>query len=328
MGMNMMRGLPSDKDFVCSSHAFKVWIAAMELRHLRYFVAVAEEGGITNAAERRLHTAQPSLSRQIRDLELEVGVPLLERSGRGIALTPAGRIFLDHARLALLQVEAAGEAARRAAQPEKAAFVVGFLAGQELVWLPETLRILREEEPDLEITLASQSSPELAGALMRGKVDVAFLRREAQAPGIAFKPLIKEPLVAVLPADHPLAVAKEVRLQDFASETYISPTRVAPALKAVIEAYAAKSGVVLKPAYDAENLSSVLSLVTSTGGVTLMPLYVQLMLPQAVVIRPLAGDAPTIDLVLGYSRSNTSALLKRFLSRADELVASVSPGER
>lgn len=97
----------------------------MELRHLRYFVAVAEEGGITNAAERRLHTAQPSLSRQIRDLELEVGVPLLERSARGIALTPAGRIFLDHARLALLQVEAAGEAARRAAQPEKTAFVVG-----------------------------------------------------------------------------------------------------------------------------------------------------------------------------------------------------------
>ena len=298
----------------------------MELRHLRYFVAVAEEGSLTNAAERRLHTAQPSLSRQIRDLELEVGVKLLERGARGIELTPSGRTFLDHARLALLQVEAAGEAARRAARPEKAAFVIGFLAGQELVWLPEALRILREEQPDIEITLASQSSPELAGALMRGKVDVAFLRREKDAPGVAFKPLIKEPLVAVLPADHPLAAAKEVRLRDLAGETYISPTRVAPALKAVIEAYAAKSGVVLTPAYDAENISSVLSLVTSTGGVTLMPLYVQLMLPSAVVIRPLQGEAPTIDLVLGYSRSNTSALLKRFLSRADELVASVSPG--
>ena len=297
----------------------------MELRHLRYFVAVAEEGSLTNAAERRLHTAQPSLSRQIRDLELEVGVKLLERGARGIELTASGRTFLDHARLALLQVEAAGEAARRAARPEKSAFVIGFLAGQELVWLPEALRILREEQPDIEITLASQSSPELAGALMRGKVDVAFLRREKDAPGVAFKPLIKEPLVAVLPADHRLAAAKEVRLQDFASETYISPTRVAPALKAVIEAYAAKSGVVLTAAFDGENLSSVLSLVTSTGGVTLLPLYVRLMLPSAVVIRPLAGDAPTIDLVLGYSRSNTSALLKRFLSRADELTASVQP---
>jgi LysR family transcriptional regulator, hca operon transcriptional activator len=298
----------------------------MELRHLRYFVAVAEEGSLTNAAERRLHTAQPSLSRQIRDLELEVGVKLLERGARGVELTASGRTFLDHARLALLQVEAAGEAARRAARPEKAAFVIGFLAGQELVWLPEVLRILREEQPDIEITLASQSSPELAGALMRGKVDVAFLRREKDAPGVAFKPLIKEPLVAVLPADHRLAASKEVRLRDLAGEPYISPTRVAPALKAAIENYAAKNGVVLTPAFDGENLSSVLSLVTSTGGVTLLPLYVRLMLPPSVVIRPLQGEVPTIDLVLGYSRSNTSALLKRFLSRADELVASVGPG--
>ncbi len=296
----------------------------MELRHLRYFVAVAEEGSLTNAAERRLHTAQPSLSRQIRDLELEVGVPLLERRARGIALTAAGRTFLDHARLALLQVEAAGEAARRAAQPDKRTFTLGFLAGQELVWLPEALRILRGVEPDVEITLASQPSPELAGALMRGKVDVAFLRRERDAPGIAFKTLIREPLVAVLPAGHRLAARTAVRIQDLASETYISPTRVAPALKAAIESYLAKSGVVLKPHYDAENISSVLSLVTSTGGVTLMPLYVRLMLPGSVVIRPLQGDVPTIELVLGYSRSNTSALLKRFLARSDELVARVA----
>jgi LysR family hca operon transcriptional activator len=299
----------------------------MELRHLRYFVAVAEEGSLTNAAERRLHTAQPSLSRQIRDLELEVGVALLERRARGIVLTAAGRTFLDHARLALLQVDAAGEAARRAAQPEKRTFVVGFLAGQELVWLPEVLRILRDEQPDIEITLASQPSPELAGALMRGKVDVAFLRREKDAPGIAFKTMIREPLVAVLPAGHPLTAQKTVRVQDLAGEIYITPTRVAPALKAVIESYATKSGVVLKPEYDAENLSSVLSLVTSTGGVTLLPLYVKLMLPSSVVIRPLQGEAPTIELVLGYSRSNTSALLKRFLARADQLIASVAKAD-
>jgi LysR family transcriptional regulator, hca operon transcriptional activator len=209
-------------------------------------------------------------------------------------------------------------------QPEKRAFTIGFLAGQELVWLPEALRILRGEQPDVEITLASQSSPELAAALMRGKVDVAFLRREKDAPGIAFKPLVWEPLVAVLPAGHRLAARKAVRMQDLVRETYISPTRVAPALKAVIEDYAAKSGVRLKPEYDAENLSSVLSLVTSTGGVTLMPLYVKLMLPSSVVIRPLRGDAPTIELALGYNRSNTSALLKRFLARLDQLIASMA----
>src|SRR5215467_9372680 len=105
----------------------------MELRHLRYFVAVAEEGSLTNAAERRLHTAQPSLSRQIRDLELEIGVQLLERGARGIALTAAGRVFLDHARLALSQIEAAGDAARRAAQPDQPAFVLGFLTGHEVM---------------------------------------------------------------------------------------------------------------------------------------------------------------------------------------------------
>jgi LysR family transcriptional regulator, hca operon transcriptional activator len=295
----------------------------MELRHLRYFVAVAEEGSLTHAAARRLHTAQPSLSRQIRDLEAEVGVKLLERGARGIELTAAGRVFLDYARLALLQVETAVEAARRAARPEKPAFVIGFLTGQELVWLPETLRILRDQDPGIEITLASQSSPELAGALMRGKVDVAFLRREEQAPGLAFKFLTKEPLLAVLPQNHRLAARKEIRLQDLAGETFIAPTRVAPALKAAIDAYAAKLGVTLKVEYDAENLSSVVSLVTTTGGVSLLPLYVRQMLSSSVVMRPLLGEAPTIDLVLGYNRANSSALLKRFLARSNELVAGV-----
>jgi LysR family hca operon transcriptional activator len=119
-------------------------MGGLELRHLRYFIAVAEEGSLTNAAERRLHTAQPSLSRQIRDLELEIGVKLIERRARGIALTPAGRVFLDHARLALLQIEVACEAARGTEQPQKPACVIGFLLGQEAVWLSESLRILGE----------------------------------------------------------------------------------------------------------------------------------------------------------------------------------------
>jgi LysR family hca operon transcriptional activator len=293
----------------------------MELRHLRYFIAVAEEGSLTNAAERRLHTAQPSLSRQIHDLELEVGTPLLERKARGIELTAAGRVFLDHARLALMQVEAAGDAARRAAAPDKASFVLGFLTGHEVIWLPQALRILREEMPGLEITLSSQSSPDLAGALMRGKVDVAFLRREAQAPGLAFKFLTKEPLVAVLPSGHPLAKHKSIRPQDLTGEVYITPTKAAPALKTVIDGYAARSGIVLKPEYEAENLSMAMSLVASTGGVTLLPQYAENLLSPSVVTRPLQGETPTIDLVLGYSRSNTSPLLKRFLARTDELIA-------
>jgi LysR family hca operon transcriptional activator len=188
----------------------------MELRHLRYFVAVAEEGGLLAAAQRRLHTSQPSLSRQIRDLESEVGVKLLERQARGVALTAAGKVFFDHARLALLQVEAATDGARRTEQPAKVALSMGFLAGQEVVWLPHALRILREESPEAEITLSSQSSPELALGLIRRTLDVAFLRRETPANGLSFKSLVRQPLIAVLPAGHRLTTRKKIRPQDLA----------------------------------------------------------------------------------------------------------------
>src|SRR6266699_2568949 len=148
----------------------------MELRHLRYFIAVAAEGSVTLAAQRRLHTAQPSLSRQLRDLEAEVGAQLLVRGFHGVALTAAGPAFLDHARLALSQVEAAGEAARRAAQPAKATFAMGFLTGTEMDWFTDAVQLLRDELPSIEVILVSERSPELASSLLRGKVDVAFLR--------------------------------------------------------------------------------------------------------------------------------------------------------
>jgi LysR family hca operon transcriptional activator len=295
----------------------------VELRHLRYFVAVAEEGSLLNAAQRRLHTSQPSLSRQIRDLECEVGVKLLERQARGVALTAAGKVFLDHARLALLLVEAATDGARRADRPERPVLALGFLAGQEVVWLPHALRILREEAPDAEITLCSQSSPELALGLMRGKLDVAFLRPEVQAAGLSFKFLAKEPLIAVLPAGHRLTSRKKIRPQDLAGEIYVSSARTSPVLKSVIQDYAAKIGITLMAEYEGENLPAAMSLVTSTGGVTLIPLYAQNMLTPNVVARALDGVPPTIDLALGYSAANPSPLLLRFLSRADELVANV-----
>src|SRR4030088_3583180 len=134
-------------------------MAWMELRHLRYFVAVAEEGSLTVAAQKRLHTAQPSLSRQIHDLELELGVQLLIRGPRGIELTPSGRVFLDHPRIALLQVEAPTVAARRAAQPARSSFAIGFLTGYEMDWLPAGMGILRAELPRPEVGIHTQGSP-------------------------------------------------------------------------------------------------------------------------------------------------------------------------
>src|SRR6266478_3498512 len=194
----------------------------MELRHLRYFVAVSEEGSFTHAAEKRLHTAQPSLSRQIRDLESKLDVQWIIRGPRGMELTAAGRVFLGHTRLILSQVEAATEAARRAARPAKAAFIVGFLTGYEIEWLPEVLGILRDELHKTELIIHSSSSPELTQALLRGKIDVAFLRPDKQAQGLEFKLLSKEPLFVLLPCDHRLASCDSVRLEDIASEAFIS----------------------------------------------------------------------------------------------------------
>jgi LysR family transcriptional regulator, hca operon transcriptional activator len=293
----------------------------MELRHLRYFIAVAEEGSLLHAAERRLHTAQPSLSRQIRDLELELGVKLLERKARGIELTAAGRVFLDHARLALMQIEVACEAARNTERPHKPGFGLGFLPGQEVIWLSGALRILREEAHDVDVTITTKSSPELANALMQGEIDVALLRRETRTAGLDFRFLVREPLVAILPARHRLARHKTVRPEDICREDFISTARAAPVLKTVIEEYAAKIGIKLKQIYDAETLSGGMSLVASTGGFTLLPMYVQNALIPSVVARPLHGEIPTIDLVMGYNKSNTSPLLKKFLLRADELAA-------
>src|SRR6201998_1116157 len=170
----------------------------MELRHLRYFIAVAEEGSLTVAAEKRLHTAQPSLSRQIRDLEYEVGVALLTRSVHGVELTAAGRAFLDHARLALTQAEAAAEAARRAAQPARKTFAIGFQTGHEINWLPQAMHVLRDELKDIEVTISSDYSPDLAEALVRGRLDLAFLRVEA-GYDLGYHVVDREPLIVLMP---------------------------------------------------------------------------------------------------------------------------------
>jgi LysR family hca operon transcriptional activator len=300
----------------------------MELRHLRYFIAVAETGSLTVAAERRLHTSQPSLSRQIRDLEYQVGVDLLSRSARGVELTAAGRAFLDHARLALAQVDAAGEAARRAAQPAKRTFALGFLTGQEMEWLPEAMRILRDELPQIEVTVSSQYSPDLAGALMRGRLDLAFLRREQNVVDLSFKTVTREPLVVIMPSDHRLASLDAISVQKIVGETFISVSNTAPVLRTVIDDYLKRSAIDITPDHEVDNLAMAMSLVASTRGVALLPAYAQNFLPWSVISRPLQGDVPTIDLVMGYSKTNTSPILKLFLSRADELVARVSQKAR
>src|SRR5579864_7777041 len=296
----------------------------MELRHFRYFIAVAEAGSLTVAAERTLHTSQPSLSRQIRDLEDEVGAQLLMRTARGIELTPAGRAFLDHARSVLSQVEAAAEAARRVAHPAKPCFSMGFLTGHELTWMPEALRILRDDLPNIDVMISSQYSPLLAEGLSKGKIDVAFLRKERAMPDLAFRLLVKEPLMVILPSDHHLAALKAISPKDLEGETFVIVSGTAPVLRAVIDNYLKRTGINIKPAHEADNVTMGLSLIVSTRGVGLLPAYAQNFLPSSVTSRPLKGYTPTVDLVLGYRKSNQSPILKLLLLRLDELVARVS----
>ncbi len=300
----------------------------MELRHLRYFIAVAEAGSLTVAAQRMLHTSQPSLSRQIRDLEDDVGTQLLTRRARGIELTPAGRAFLEHARSVLSQVEAATEAARRVAHPAKPCFSMGFLTGHELTWMPEALQILRHELPNIDVMISSQYSPLLADGLSKGKIDAAFLRRERGVPELAFRLLVKEPLVVILPSDHRLAALKAISPRDLVGETFVNVSDTAPVLRVVIDNYLKRSGVNITPDHEADHLSMGMSLIASTHGVGLLPAYAQNFLPSSVTSRPLKGDTPTIELVLGYKKSNESPILKLLLSRLDELVARVSKKAR
>jgi LysR family hca operon transcriptional activator len=296
----------------------------MELRHLRYFVAVAEAGSLTAAAARKLHTSQPSLSRQIRDLEHEVGAQLLTRRARGIELTPAGQAFLDHARAVLSQVEAAGEAARRVAHPSRPCFAMGFLTGHELKWMPEALRILRDELPNIDVMISSQYSPLLADGLSKGKIDAAFLRREKGVPELAYRGLVKEPLMVVLPSDHRLAALKAISPRDLVGETFVTVSDTAPVLRMVIDNYLKRSGINIKPTHEVDNLAMAMSLIASTGGIGLLPAYAQNFLLSSVTSRPLKGDTPTVDLVFGYKKSNPTPVLKLLLSKLDELVARVS----
>ena len=292
----------------------------MELRHLRYFVAVAEEGSLTTAAERRLHTSQPSLSRQIRDLEYEVKAELLVRSVHGVELTAAGKAFLDHARLALTQVDAAVEAARRAAQPTRKMFAIGFQTGHEMNWLSQSMRVLHDELKNIHVTVTSDYSPDLAEALIRGRLDVAFMRTEPNFE-LVYEVVDHEPLIVLMPSDHRLTNREAVHPREFVGEIFIGGSNKATVLRAVTENYLRRCGLDIQLDHGVDNLAMAISLVASTRGLALMPAYAKNLLPWSVVSRPLEGEAPTIDVAVGYRKANSSPILKLFLSRLGELRA-------
>ena len=296
----------------------------MELRHLRYFIAVADAGSLTVAAEQKLHTSQPSLSRQIRDLEREVGVQLMNRSAHGIELTSAGKAFLDHARAALLQAEAAKEAALRAAHLARPKIALGFMSGAEIGLLPEVTRILDGEFHGIDIRLSSDYSPALAKALMRGKLDAAFMRPEEHMGELASRRVRTDPLIFILPKHHRLVSQKAIAPQEVANEAFILPSKTAPAVRRTVLAYFNAAGVDLKPRHEVHNVVHAISMMTSSRAVMLLPAYTQRFLPDSVTTRPVKGEAPTIDLVIAYQKANNSPILKLLLANVGRLAMAPS----
>jgi LysR family hca operon transcriptional activator len=289
-------------------------------------VAVAEARSLKFAAEEKLHTTQPSLSRQIRDLEEEVGTPLLVRGAKGVELTPAGRVFLDHARVMLSQAEVAVQSARQIAHPAKPSFALGFMIGHDRTWLPEALNLLRDELTDIHVVISTQNSPQLAAAVLHGGIDLAFLRREDGGSELEYRTLAEESFEVFLPSNHPLAAKDVINVRDMAGETFINVSGTAlsisgkqPALRRAIDRYLKDNGIEIRPSHEVDNLGAVMSLIPSTRGIALLPLYAKSFLPPTVTTRPLQGVGPRIDLSAGYRKANPSPTLKLFLSRIDEL---------
>ena len=247
----------------------------------------------------------------------------MSRSVHGIELTAAGKAFLDHARLALAQVDAAVEVARRAAQPARKTFAIGFQTGHEINWLPRAMHVLRDELKNIQVTISSDYSPDLAEALVRGRLDVAFLRVEPTFD-LCYEVVDHEPLIVLMPSDHRLTSREAIHPREFVGEIFIGGSNKAAVLRAVTEDYLRRSGLDIKLDHGVDNMAMAMSLVASTRGLALMPAYAKNLLPWSVVSRPLEGEAPTIDLAIGYNKANTSPTLKLFLSRLDELVARAS----
>ncbi|MFZ5778617.1 MAG: LysR family transcriptional regulator [Pseudomonadota bacterium] len=279
----------------------------MELRHLRYFVAVGQEGHITRAAQ-RLHIAQPPLSQQIKALEAEVGTPLLLRHPRGVTLTDAGRSFLTDAEAILDQVERAATRARRTARGETGRIAVGFTTSAPFHPLvARAIRTFRAGRPDVTFVLEETGSGELLAALREDRLDVAFIRSGATRPGLAdpqglaVHALLQEDMAAALPARHRLTRRPHLTLQDLSEETFILYRRPdGRGLYDVIVAACAAAGFSPQVGQEAPRIVSTLNLVAAGLGITIVPASLSRLPLEGVTYRPLRGR-PAIKVPLNLA---------------------------
>jgi len=289
----------------------------MELRHLRYFVAVAEELHMGRAAE-RLHIAQPPLSRQIRDLERELGAPLFERIPRGVELTPAGRAFLPEARLILAQAERAQRTVRRAARGEIGRLRVGFVeAAADAAVLPDVLGFFRLHLPDIGVSLFEMDALEQAEALRAERIDVGMLD-SPPADAVRWlhvEPVYADPKVAAVPQAHPLADRTRLGLGDLAAEPFVFFSRLAaPALHDALTARCRAAGFTPRVVQEVAGWHTVASLVAAGVGVAFVPrAHAQLQRP-GVAYRPVRGLRVEMSMAAVWRRGGRSPVRERFVT--------------
>ena len=290
----------------------------MELRHVRYFLALVEERNFTRAAA-RVGIAQSPFSSQIRDLEEKVGARLFHRVPHGAELTSAGRAFLEVVKGMPATAEKAAHAARRAARGETGRLKVGFTIASTLnPVFAAAIRAFRQAYPDVDLALCEANTPQLLQGLEDGTLDAAFLRPGSkQGEAFQMRPLSEEPLLAALPASHPAAGTEQVDLAEFAGQPLVLfPREAGPTLfDTVIDAFRA-AGVEPEVVQEAPQITTVLILVAAGMGVSLVPASVQQLSIPGVVFRAIRGQSPTARLALATRRGDTNVLLRNFLACA------------
>jgi DNA-binding transcriptional LysR family regulator len=295
----------------------------VELRHLRYFVAVAEELHFRRAAE-RLHVSQPPLSQQIRALERELGVTLFERNRRRVELTAPGRALLTEARAVLAAVDHAVDLTQRVARGEAGALAVGFVGSAMYGALPDVLRDFRAARPGVELKLRELPTGAALEALAEERIDVGVVRPAQVDEGIAIDVVRREAVVVALPAAHALTRRRRLTLRDLGGEPMVVLSRrEAPGLRGALDALGEPPGDV----QEVSEIRTVLGLVSAGLGLSLVPESVSTGERAGVVFRPIEGRAPTVDLALAWRRDDTSPALAAFLEVAHAGLSEHRDGE-
>lgn len=294
----------------------------MELRHLRYFRAVAEELHFGRAAE-RLHIAQPPLSQQIRALEAELGVELLRRSTRRVELTPAGAVFLERTREILASVDAAEDEARRIDSGVAGHLALGCVGSATYSLMPLLARSLREELPGVEVEFRGEMlGPDLVSALVAGDVDLALLRGPVRDPEVETRPVRRDRLIVVLPEGHPLAARKRLRMADLEGEDLVTHAgHGRSAMYDLVVRLAHDAGFDPRVRHEVAETSTLVTFVAAGLGVAVAPEPVAALGIAGATYRPLVPASLGIDLLVGTRAGDESPRIARALRTLERVVA-------